>query len=211
MSRSWMCGTRSYTRPCLMLRWGWRVGRCRASNLCFLLLPFGAVCQQVVGIARAHDPRPSERQRNAGGVDRDPTSTPMLGYVGRGPRATGGVQHQVAGVCGHQDAALQDIAGSLYNIYLCLAKASGSHIVPVVRDSNDRVVIAIHAVTDVFSHDTESIRSIQAIEAILRGSPEVSTKCVEFSPIMIIYEIRSIAATIGIDARRHEASMVFRN
>ena len=75
-------------------------------DLGFLPLPLGAVGEQIPGIARAHDARPRQRERHAGGVDGDPAPAPLLGDVGRGARAAGRVQHQVAGVGGHQNAAL---------------------------------------------------------------------------------------------------------
>ena len=45
---------------------------------------------------------------HARGVDGDPAAAPLLGDVGRGAGAAGGVEHEVAGVGGHEDTALND-------------------------------------------------------------------------------------------------------
>ena len=91
-------------------------------DLGFLALPLGAVGQQIPGIARAHDARPRQRERHAGGVDGDPAPAPLLGDVGGGARAAGWVQHEVAGVSGHQDTALDDFCIGLYDINFAFSK-----------------------------------------------------------------------------------------
>ena len=48
-------------------------------------------------------------KRDAGGVDGDPAPAPLLGDVGRGAGAAGWVEHKVAGIGGHQDAAFDDV------------------------------------------------------------------------------------------------------
>ena len=80
---------------------GGRFRRRALRDLGFFLLPFRAVGEQVPGIARAHDARPCQRKRYAGGVDGDPAPAPLLGDIGRGARAASRVQNQVAGVGGH--------------------------------------------------------------------------------------------------------------
>lgn len=77
-------------------------------HLGLLALAFGAVSQQIPGIARAHDPRAGERQRDARGVHGDPAPPPLLGDIGGGARPTGGIEHEVARIGGHQDAAFDD-------------------------------------------------------------------------------------------------------
>ena len=58
---------------------------------------------------------------DAGGVDGDPAAPPLLGDVRRGAGAAGGVQEEVAGVGGHQDATLWNKPLScLHDINLCL-------------------------------------------------------------------------------------------
>ena len=79
----------------------------------FLQLAFGRVGQQVVRIARTHDAGASQCQRHTRGVDGDPAAAPLLGDVGRGARAAGGVKHEVAGIGGHEDA-------TFYNLQPCL-------------------------------------------------------------------------------------------
>ena len=70
------------------------------------------VGQQVVGIARAHDARAGQRERHARGVDSDPAAAPLLGDVGRRAGAAGGIEHEVAGVGRHEDAALRSLGQS---------------------------------------------------------------------------------------------------
>ena len=81
-----------------------RVGRHALSEFRFLGAAFAAVGEQIPGIARCHETRAGERERDAAGVDRDPPSAPLLGDIGRGARAAGGIEHEVAGVGGHEDA-----------------------------------------------------------------------------------------------------------
>ena len=91
-------------------------------DLGFLALPLGAVGKQVPGIARTHDARPRQRERHAGGVDGDPAPAPLLGDVGGGARAAGWVQHEVAGVSGHQDTACSNFCIGLYDIDFAFSK-----------------------------------------------------------------------------------------
>ena len=72
----------------------------------FLDLAVAAVGEQVVGIACAHDAGAGKGEGDAGGVDGDPAAAPLLGDVRGGAGAAGGVEDEVAGVGGHEDAAL---------------------------------------------------------------------------------------------------------
>ena len=78
-----------------------------AGDFGFLELAFAGIGQQVVGIARAHDAGAGQRQRHARGVNGDPAAAPLLGDVGGGAGTAGRVEHEVAGVGGHQEAALE--------------------------------------------------------------------------------------------------------
>ena len=82
----------------------------------FLDLAVAAVGEQVVGVACAHDAGAGQRQGYAGGVDGDPAAAPLLGDVGGGAGAAGGVEDEVAGIGGHQDASFYDRLASLYYI-----------------------------------------------------------------------------------------------
>ena len=68
--------------------------------------------QFVPGEGGGQEPLPGQGQRDPGGVAGDPAPAPLLGHIGRGPRAAGGVEDQIAGVGGHQDAALNDLRSS---------------------------------------------------------------------------------------------------
>ena len=87
-----------------------RVGGHALGQLRFLGAALAAVGEQIPRIARRHQPRAGERQRDAAGVDGDPAPAPLLGDIGGGAGAAGGIEHKVAGVGGHQNAALNDIA-----------------------------------------------------------------------------------------------------
>jgi hypothetical protein len=80
--------------------------RRRASDLALFALPLGAVGEQVIRVARAHNPRSRQRQGHARGVDRDPAPAPLFGDSGGRAGAAGRIQHQVARIGGHQDQAL---------------------------------------------------------------------------------------------------------
>ena len=56
-----------------------RVGLDFARDLLLLARGPPAVGEQIIGIARAHQPRAGERQRDARGVDGDPAPAPLLG------------------------------------------------------------------------------------------------------------------------------------
>ena len=73
-----------------------------------LLWPVAGVGEQVVGIAGAHEAGTRQGQGDAGGVDGDPTAAPLLGDIGCGAGTAGGIENEVAGVGGHEEAALDD-------------------------------------------------------------------------------------------------------
>ncbi len=81
-------------------------GRCGpgrgAGDLALLALALGAVGEEVVGVARAHQARSRQSEGDAGGVDGDPAAAPLLGDGGGGAGAAGGVEDEIAGVGGHQ-------------------------------------------------------------------------------------------------------------
>ena len=99
-----------------------RFGGRALCDLPLLALSFGAVGEQIPGIARAHDARPRQRQGDTGGVDGDPAPPPLLGDSGRGSGAAGRVQHQIAGIRGHQDTACNNFCIGLYDIDFAFSK-----------------------------------------------------------------------------------------
>ena len=88
-----------------------------AGDFGLLELAFAGIGQQVVGIAGAHEPGTGQGQGHAGGVDGDPAPAPLFGDVGGGAGATGGVEDEVAGVGGHEDAALDYFCRCLNDVY----------------------------------------------------------------------------------------------
>ena len=65
------------------------------------------MCQLVVVEDGGHQSLLGQRQRHAGGVAGDPAPAPLLGDEGGGAAAAGGVEDQIAGVGGHEDASLE--------------------------------------------------------------------------------------------------------
>ena len=63
-----------------------------AGDLAFFALAFGAIGEEEVRIACAHDAGASESECHAGGVDGDPAAAPLLCDVGGGAGAAGGVE-----------------------------------------------------------------------------------------------------------------------
>ena len=72
--------------------------------------------QRVVVEAGGHQPVLGESESHAAGVDGDPAPRPLLGHERRGAAAAGGIEHQVARVGGHQQAALHDFPRRLHRV-----------------------------------------------------------------------------------------------
>ena len=102
-----------------------------------------AVGEEVVGIARAHQPRARERQRHARGVDGDPAPAPLLGDSSRGAGAAGRIEHEIAGIGGHQDAALDYLSASLNHIDLFVSKAASTCVIPDIVDWRHGKIVKI--------------------------------------------------------------------
>ena len=119
---------------------GGRFGRSFAGECGFLPLPFGAVREEVEGVAGAHDAGAGQGEGDAGGVDGDPAPAPLLGDVGGGAGAAGGVEDEITGVGGHEEAALNHGLRSLDDIGLICHKAC-ANIVPSVCDLNSRKIV----------------------------------------------------------------------
>ena len=68
-----------------------------------------AFFQLVVVVGGRQQALPCKRERHAARVDRDPPPAPLLGDVRRRPAAARRVEHEIAGVGGHQNAALEDL------------------------------------------------------------------------------------------------------
>src|SRR6266508_197681 len=72
-----------------------RGGQRHRRQLRFLHPPWDRVTQQVVREASPHQALPGQGERHPRGIDGDPTPTPLLCDVGRGARATCGVEHKI--------------------------------------------------------------------------------------------------------------------
>ena len=131
----------------------------------FLLLPFGAVGEQVEGVARPHDPGASEGQGDAGGVDGDPARAPLLGDGGGGAGAAGRVEHEVAGVGGHQEAAFDDLGQRLDDIGFFDSETADSSIEPSRTHREIRSVIKVSHISGGTSYPYDPISLLQSLDA----------------------------------------------
>ena len=117
-----------------------------AGDLGFLALPLRTVGEQVVRVARAHDPRTGKSQRYSGGVDGDPAAAPLLSDVGSSFGPARRVKHEVTGIGCHQDASLHHGLGRLDHVYL-VRHETGTNIVPTACNLNCREVVQVSYIT----------------------------------------------------------------
>ncbi len=171
-----------------------------AGDVLLFATPFNTIGQQVIGIARAHQPSARERERDTRGVDRDPAAAPLLGDIGRRARTAGRIKHKVTGVCRHQDATLNDIGGSLNNIDFCFSKTSRSNIVPIVSYPDNRIVICIHSITQVITYNAESTCFIESVESSLCCAPKISLKRFKVLSLKVVFVTCGLSTTVGIYA-----------
>ena len=94
-------------------------GRRFPAQLRFLDLSFLAVGHEIIRVTRAHDTGACQRQRHTGGVDGYPAASPLFSHIGRGAGTAGGVENEIAGISGHEKAALNNFFGCLHNINFC--------------------------------------------------------------------------------------------
>ena len=106
----------------------WRLAR----DLGFLALTLRAVGEEVVRLARAHDPGAGKCQRYSGGVDGNPAAAPLLGDVGGGAGPAGRVEHQIPGVGSHEDAALDYNRRRFYDIRFVPAETTRLCVLPYI-------------------------------------------------------------------------------
>ncbi|CFP57404.1 Uncharacterised protein [Bordetella pertussis] len=125
-------------------------GRRTAGDFGFLQLTFARIGEQVERIACAHDAGAGQRQRDAAGVDGDPAATPLFGDVSGSARAAGGVENQVTGVGGHQEAALNNRNAGLDDINLLATKLIlTKRVSPNIRQFVCRVIIQVSDVAKI--------------------------------------------------------------
>jgi hypothetical protein len=104
----------------------------RVGNLGLFELPLAAVGEEVVGVAGAHDPGTGQGEGDTGGVDGDPAAAPLLGNIGGGAGAAGGVKDKVAGVGRKKQTPFNHSSGCLNDVNFALTPAGNSSILPHV-------------------------------------------------------------------------------
>ena len=92
------------------------LGRDNAGQFGLFPYAIGRVGQQVIRVLCCHEARARERQGDAAGVARDPAPAPLLGDVGRGAATAGRIEHKVARISGHEQAALDQPRGRLNDV-----------------------------------------------------------------------------------------------
>jgi hypothetical protein len=85
-------------------------------------------------------------------LDRSP------GAVGGRPRAAGRVENQVAGICGHQEAALDQLRRGFNDVFLVGSIASDAGVVPKVVQRESRKVIDVSDVPGSIANEFDPIR-----------------------------------------------------
>ncbi len=108
------------------------VGLDFAGDFLLLSAAFGAVAEQVEGVLRRHEAGARECQGDAGSVNGDPAPSPLFRNGGGGAGAAGGVEHEVAGIGGHHQAALNHFGQCLYYVDTVRAEAADLCIRPDV-------------------------------------------------------------------------------
>ena len=76
----------------------------------FLLRALDRVVKEVVRKPGRHQAGAGKSNGYPGGVDGDPAAPPLLGDIGGGAAATRWVEHQVAGIGGHQETTLHNLS-----------------------------------------------------------------------------------------------------
>ena len=97
--------------------------------------PLVGPSQFVVVEVHRHETLPRDGHRHPRGVAGNPPSAPLLGDVGGRTGTAGGIEHQIAGVRGHQDAALDGLRVRLYHVSLVFRRHRGG---PEIVDSAAR-------------------------------------------------------------------------
>ncbi len=87
-----------------------------------------------------HQPLLGKGERYARGVAGDPAPAPLLGDIGGCAGAAGGVEDQVAGIGGHEEAAGNDTRIRLNNIFFGFSKTASNHVLPYIMDYSDRKI-----------------------------------------------------------------------
>jgi len=152
---------------------GFVCGRDFAGEFGFFADAVGRIGQEVVGVFCAHQARAGQGESDAAGVAGDPAAAPLLGDIGGGAAAASGVEDEVAGVGGHQDAAFDDPCVGLHNVGFVGRSAKVSpHVVPCGTRK-------IAEVTDVAKHIPDGLNpsSIdQFFKAYFARFPEVGSR-----------------------------------
>ena len=132
-----------------------RRGRLRyepARHFHFLAPAVFGIGQQIKWKLSGHQTRACQRNGNSAGVASNPTPSPLLRDVSCRAAAASRIEHQIAGIGRHHQAALDNSRVSLDNIKLIITnEAASSCICPDCSDYCRRIVIPIPHESERFS------------------------------------------------------------
>ena len=114
------------------------------------------VGKQVVGIACTHDACTGQSECYTGCVYGDPAATPLFCDVSCCAGTAGRVEHEVARVSGHEDAAFDDLRGCLNDIRLIFSKVSCGSVHPRCGSRFDSKIICESDIADTVCCDMNS-------------------------------------------------------
>jgi len=117
-----------------------------------------------------HQPLPGERERHAARVARHPTPSPLLRHHRRRPAPARDVQHEVAGVGGHQDAAFDNAVSGLNNVPLFSPKI-GLSVSPHTRDPSDGKIVEVAHEGRAVAFDFNATSFRKSVEPFKRSLP----------------------------------------
>ena len=122
----------------------------------------------VVGEGAGHEPLPREAERHAGGVAGDPAPTPLLRDISGGAGAASWVEHEVAWISGHEQAALYNLRRRLHHVR---PVQRSPYIHPRVVKDAEREVLEISFIDSKACARDDSALFAEPQHAIYRGLP----------------------------------------
>ena len=107
------------------------------------------VGQEIIGEVAADQSCTGKRERDPTGIDRYPASSPLFGDIRSGAGTTGRIQHEISGVGGHQNAALNDERSGFDYVNLISSETGG--VGPNIAETLDRIVVYIKSISQFLS------------------------------------------------------------
>ncbi len=106
-----------------------------------LSTPSSGMGQLVVVEHGRHQPLLGEGERDAGGIAGDPAPAPLFSNVGGRAGTAGGVEHEIAGVRGHEHAAGNHLRSCLNDIEAFVTEATSLRVRPHVCERAYGIIV----------------------------------------------------------------------